>query len=58
MDKINEKDLLEKFSSIEKLTKEWEKLYPGILSPKNSKEEDIVPPMIEPIFIHKIHASC
>lgn len=57
-EKITEKELLNDFSSIEKLTREWENLYPEFIFSKPSKEEDTLTPIIEPIFIYKIHSSC
>lgn len=54
---ITEKDLIKDFSSIEKLMKEWETLYPTPVISEDSKED--VPSYIitEPTFIYKIHAS-
>lgn len=54
---ITEEDLHNDFSSIEVLIKEWETLYPELTSSQKSKEEDVYSPLVEPVFIYKIHAS-
>lgn len=54
---ITEEDLQKDFSSFEKLIKEWETLYPELISSKGSKEENTYSPVAEPIFIYRIHAS-
>lgn len=56
-EKITEKDLLDNFSSIEKLIKEWDELYTYPISPDSVKKEDITPLISEPTFIYDVHAS-
>jgi hypothetical protein len=55
-EKITEKDILENFSYIEKLIKEWETFYTTPPFTENPKEE-ITPIITEPIFIYELHTS-
>jgi hypothetical protein len=55
-EKITEKELLNNFSDIEKLIKEWDAIYTTPLFQESPKEE-VTPIISEPIFIYEIHAS-
>jgi len=55
-EKITEKELLNNFSDIEKLIKEWDAIYTTPPSKEIPKEE-VTPIISEPIFIYEIHTS-